>query len=85
MSLNRHNPFVAALSTLVEPTPAAPAAPATAAQSMGPRKTEHLTFRAHLESWAALGPEFGTATDTPAAELPEEATTETRVRNLYPA
>lgn len=85
MSLNRHNPFVASLSTLVEPTPAAPATPA---QAMGARKTDQLTFRERLESWAALGPAFGTAPDTPAIELPEEATIEAtieaRVRKLYP-
>lgn len=85
MSLNRHNPFVASLSTLVEP---APAAPATATQSMGAIKTDHLTFRERLESWAALGPAFGTAPATPAVELPEEATIESaieaRVRKLYP-
>lgn len=85
MSLNRHNPFVAALSTLVEPTPAAPA---TATQSTGAPKTDQLTFRERLESWAALGPAFGTAPDTPAIELPEEATIEAtieaRVRKLYP-
>ena len=85
MSLNRHNPFVASLSTLVEP---APAAPVTITPSKGARKTEHPTFRERVESWAALGPAFGTAVDTPATELPEEATIEAaieaRVRRLYP-
>ena len=85
MSLNRHNPFVASLSTLVEPTPAAPA---TVTQGNVAPKTDHLTFRERLESWAALGPAIGTAPDTPAVELPEEATIEAtieaRVRKLYP-
>ena len=82
MSLNRHNPFVAALSTLVEPTPA------TVTPALGARKTDQLTFRERLESWAAMGPAFGTAPDTPTVELPEdapiEATIEARVRKLYP-
>ena len=85
MSLNRHNPFVASLSTLVEP---APAAPATTIPSLGARKTDHRTFRERVESWAALGPAFGTAPPTSGVELPVEATIEaaieSRVRKLYP-
>jgi hypothetical protein len=85
MSLNRHNPFVASLSTLVEP---APAAPVIINPPMGARKTAHPTFRERVESWAALGPAFGIAPATPVVEPSEaatiEAAIEARVRRLYP-
>jgi len=81
MSLNRHNPFVASLSTLVEPASGAPAStvPATAF-----REAEHPTFLERFESLAAFGQTLGSEPDAPAAELPDQATIEARMRKLYP-
>ncbi len=81
MSLNRHNPFVASLSSLVEPASGAPVStvPATAI-----REAEHLTFLERFESLAAFGQTLGAEPDAPAAELPEEATIEARTYQLFP-
>jgi hypothetical protein len=81
MSLNRHNPFVAALTTLVEPASGAPvpAVPATAI-----RDAEHPTFLERFESLAAWGQTLGAEPDAPAGKLPTEATIEARTYQLFP-
>lgn len=81
MSLNRHNPFVAALTTLVEPASGAPvpADPATAI-----RDAEHPTLLERFESLAAFGQTFGAEPDAPAGELPTEATIKARMYQLFP-
>jgi len=81
MSLNPHNPFVAALTTLVEPASGAPlpAVPATAI-----REAEHPTFLERFESLAALGQTRGAEPDSSAGELPTEATIEARTYQLFP-
>jgi hypothetical protein len=78
MSLNRHNPFVAALSTLVEP------APSPAVEVAVVRPPEHPTFLERIESWAAYGQSFGSASDVPAGEMPDETTIEVRTHQLFP-
>ena len=78
MSLNRHNPFVAALTTRVEPMPAA-AAQATAAVQADPP-----TFLERFESWAAFGQALGSAPEVPAGDLPNEATIQARTHQLFP-
>ena len=81
MSLNPHNPFVAALTTLVEPAPGTPmpVVPATAIQ-----EAERPTFLERFESLAAFGQTLGAAPDTSAGELPNEATIKARTYQLYP-
>jgi hypothetical protein len=81
MSLNRHNPFVASLSTLIEPAPAAPATPAEATAAA---HKEHPTFLERFESWSAFGQSLGAAPDAPAADQPDEATLQARTRRLFP-
>jgi hypothetical protein len=83
MSLNRHNPFVAALSSLVEPAPAAPSQPAIV-PSQGTGDALGAAFLERIESWAALGQTHGGAPDAPSAELPNEATIEARTFQLFP-
>jgi hypothetical protein len=81
MSLNRHNPFVASLSTLIEP---APAAPATAVEAAAAAHAKPATFLERFESWAAFGQSLGSAPDAPAADLPDEATIQARTRQRFP-
>jgi hypothetical protein len=78
MSLNRHNPFVASLSTLIEP------APATAVETTAAAHAEPATFLERFESWAAFGQSLGSAPDAPAADLPDEATIQARTRQRFP-
>jgi len=97
MSLNRHNPFVAALSTLVEPAPAAPhatmEATAGVAMSRAPEQAQHPNFVERLKEWAAFGQAPGAATpNAPAATAPdaqqpwtpEQAENIARARKLFP-
>ena len=81
MSLNPHNPFVAALTTLVEP---APGAPVPAGLGTTIREAEHPTLLERFESLAAFGQTFGAAPDTSTGELPDEATIKARTYQLYP-
>ena len=81
MSLNRHNPFVAALTTLVEP---ASGAPVPAGLGTTIREAEHPTLLERFESLAALGQTLGAEPDAPAGELPTEATIEARTYQLFP-
>jgi hypothetical protein len=85
MSLNRHNPFVASLSSLVEPAPAAPASPeAHKADTAIAAETGHPTMLERFESWAAFGQTLGAEPDKPAAELPDESAIELARRKLSP-
>ena len=81
MSLNRHNPFVASLSTLVEPAPGAAVSTVPATVT---REAEHPTLLERIESLAAFGQTLGSEPDAPDAELPDQAAIESRVRKLYP-
>jgi hypothetical protein len=78
MSLNRHNPFVASLSTLIEP------APATAVETTAAARAEPASFLERFESWAAFAQSLGSAPDAPAADLPDEATIQARTRQRFP-
>lgn len=85
MSLNRHNPFVASLSSLVEPAPAAPAGPeAHKADAASAADAGHPTMLERFESWAAFGQTLGAEPDKPAAELPDQAAIDVARRKLSP-
>jgi len=83
MSLNRHNPFVAALSSLVEPAPAMPVgAPIPAPEAAG--AAAHPTLIARIEALAALGQTHGGAPEHASGELPDEAAIDAQTFRLYP-
>jgi hypothetical protein len=82
MSLNRHNPFVASLSSLVEPAPAAPAGPE--AHKADAAEAAHPTMLERFESWAAFGQTLGAEPDKPAAELPDQTAIDVARRKLSP-
>jgi len=86
MSLNRHNPFVASLSSLVEPAPAAPPAPEdhNKADAASAADAGHPTMLERFESWAAFGQTLGAEPDKPAAELPDQAAIDAARRKLSP-
>ena len=83
MSLNRHNPFVAALASLVEPAPAMPAGPQCPATDAAVIcKAARPSFLERLESWVASCQTADAAMEAPACELPDQATIEARARRL---
>jgi hypothetical protein len=85
MNLNRHNPFVAALSTLVEPAPAMPVgAPVAAPAAPAADPAAHPTLIERIESLAALGQTHGGAPEAPAGELPDAAAIDAQTYRLYP-
>jgi len=85
MSLNRHNPFVASLSTLVEPAPADTTASPEVATSAGPAEANHPTFIERIENWAAFGQTFGaSAPEAPPATALDEAEIVARAHKLFP-
>ena len=79
MSLNRHNPFVASLASLVEPAPAAPAPTPAAAESAAP-----VTFLERIEDWAAHGQTHAGAPEAPSDPITDEAAIEVRTFKLFP-
>jgi hypothetical protein len=81
MSLNRHNPFVASLATLVEPAPGTPV-PAVPTAHVG--DAQHRTLLERFESLAAFGQTLGAEPDASAGTLPEEAAIEAQTYRLYP-
>ena len=82
MSLNRHNPFVAALSSLVEPAPAMPVgAPIPAPEAA---VAAQPTLIARIEALAAMGQTHGGAPEEASGELPDEAAIDAQTFRLYP-
>lgn len=85
MSLNRRNPFVASLSSLIEPAPAAPVGTeAHKADAPSVAEAGHPTMLERFESWAAFGQTLGAEPDKPAAELPDQAAIDVARRKLTP-
>jgi hypothetical protein len=85
MSLNRNNPFVASLSTLVEPfTPESATSVQTPAGAAGGAEPHHATLLERFESWAALGQTLGRAPDASSESPLDEAAVQLRRRQLAP-
>jgi hypothetical protein len=82
MNLNRHNPFVAALSSLVEPAPATPVNAPIPAPEAG--AAAHPTLIERIEALAALGQTHGGAPEHASGELPDEAAIDAQTYRLYP-
>jgi len=84
MNLNRHNPFVVALATLVEPAVASPVAPQSGANGTAAATRHRATLLERFESLAGLGKALGGSSDAAPCELPDEATILARRRQRFP-